>query len=987
MPGKFKAYMARAAKRAEESQKKSSASDFVKKAPPSIYDDLEPQQSSGWRSGQFEGSRINNQVRGLDQLLMDNYFTPDGVRVEEDAFEGASEAGFDSEDDYGDDNPELLLKAQDDDAVGGYEMGRIDGGRVNVMDEGLVLFEDLADANLPSGDVVGEGSGSKESARAAALAGPSAEWASRRDQHQLPFSKGGLESSTRHRPTLTPEQVQARRGLNDARQRFNETAHESQKLLGPHHAGSAFAKPAPDQRLLRQGMGNLNWNWTKMQPRMGGGVGATAVGGDIMEATDEMESAPDEGLSGVDVNTNYFSPQEEAPAPPGYDQAAVDASRVGQGMLTLDQERQAKALRNPKKAKLYAKMAANAAKRARSDVESPRAPRANRGKGFFSTLGNAFSKGASVLGNALSSLGSGIMSMFRPRSAPVGAPTSSSFDPAEQASNARMVYGEENYERQQAEREEMQPDEREHLDHVNDPSNFMNRANMVALGMNPQERLGEDEAEQLRRMMTIDEDRYMPDEPGEGGAWYPDVVESRMNDNHVAEPNRNGTFFQEVSNVRMYENHFAEPPEAGARRARANLPSPQSYTDEQVDKEHINDLEKRVGRYQNEAFQYVEGDGGGIMGSSGMTKEERGLIKNEFFRNFRTDSRLSFGPYARNRQQDAWDAELEGSPNPLYPKAETEPDQDGGWYPGIVDESRMNHSYVADPGPVSGTQSVSQPPALTAKQEADEQKRQAKQEAAEQKRQAALAKKYPRLFKDQHQDDKEYFDYYKTITAKAREFNVDLPPLDPLDYLGREHRADPEFAQSQPNGIVNSQRGYFYPEEMPEGEREGPQVDAQVSGESNQNAFQFSEGEAFAGNVSMNILEDYVPPNAVPGGMEPLHPAPQVAVPDIPANPSAGVINLPRNAGKKAKVVGPQPTKADKKEAARLLAANSSKAQENAANNAKASYKAKKLFGMVKDQRIDPQYEGRSQQEAEQMVMEERIAGEERRKAAKKKKR
>jgi len=297
----------------------------------------------------------------------------------------------------------------------------------------------------------------------------------------------------------------------------------------------------------------------------------------------------------------------------------------------------------------------------------------------------------------------------------------------------------------------------------------------------------------------------------------------------------------------------------------------------------------------------------------------------------------------------------------------------------------MNDSYVADPGPVSGTQKESQPPTVTAKQEAAEQKRKAKQAAAEEKRQAALAKKYPRLFKEQHQDDKEYFDYYKEITAKSREFNVDLPPLAPLDYLGREHRADPEFAQSQPNGIVNSRRGYFYPEEMSESEREGPQVDAQVSGESNQNAFQFNEGDGFAGNVSMNILEDYVPSNAAPGGVAPQQPAQQVAAPDIPANPSVGVINLPRNAGKKAKLVGPQPTKADKKEAARLLAANNAKAHENAVNNSKVSYKAKKFFGRAKDQRIDPQYAGRSQQEAEQMVMEARLAGVERRRANKKK--
>lgn len=148
--------------------------------------------------------------------------------------------------------------------------------------------------------------------------------------------------------------------------------------------------------------------------------------------------------------------------------------------------------------------------------------------------------------------------------------------------------------------------------------------------------------------------------------------------------------------------------------------------------------------------------------------------------------------------------------------------------------------------------------------------------------------------------------------------------------------------------------------------------------------FTFNEGQdEVAGGISMQAIENYVDsvqaPGQVPGGgpggasggasaLIEEHNAPSVES-DVVQPVPKGVINLPKNGGKKAKLVGPQPTKAQQAEGRRLLRANQQKIDENTANNKKLIYKAKKAVNLVQDQRVDPELVGLSEREAAEHVM------------------
>jgi hypothetical protein len=931
-----------------------------------------------------------------------------------------------------------------------------------------------------------------------------------------------------------------------------EALADAQALIGASRQRLLSAEAEVPLHHMRAGtMGDADWSKlaSKMAPRMGGVVGAPAVGGDIMEASEEMENTPDEGLAGVPLNHGYFNAPADEEIPAGIADSSEADTRpeirsMGPGSSRLRVEdahfdnflARAKPTdaRPDRTAKFAARFAANRAKAAKADGngEAPRS--ASPKRGIFSRIGGAFSKAARVIGNGFSSLRSRIKSMFGPRQAPLGPSTTSAFDPADQASNARMAYGQENYERQQAEREQMRPDEREHLDAVNHPVNFIHRANMVAMGMNPHARMELDEAEELRRMMTIDDEprhKEIPDEPGTGGGWYPGVVEeSRMNDSHVAEPNQNGTFFPEVADFRWNVGHVTEPASARVRRARANLPSPESYSDEQVNAEGLDDFDRRFQRYQNEAFQYGEGSSG-IMGSGGVTHEARTQISGEFFKKFRDNPRLSFGPYARNRQQDTWEAETASA------ELQSEPGQGGAWYPDDVINSRMDDNYVAapslrkvpqppsrgilktgasrrggvkwrdeNPSPEAPAERIkhfdfldapaqladeeeygdeqfsvpddtrehswhrnskamlyhrkaanmarrtdqvhdmvkSLPPSeaksntyaqdlgtekmlnrpearlepfeedemdalrdsqrrsgqMQAKQESAFQKREAKQQAAEAKRQAGLAKKLPRVHEKVSQDEQDYLDYYKTFTSEAKRNHSDAQPLHPIAYHGLEQRADPQFAKSQPSGLIDINPNYFPGEGGAGSAFAGPGSGAGGGRADDRPMFTFNEDDAeLAGGVSMLAIEDYIGSSqaqsaglggasggaaslieeeGAPGqliqdavqsdGAEPQLKAPPKSLQKLLNNPSSAA---------KAKLVGPQPTEADNAEGLRMLSANNRKIRENTLNNRKAGHKVKKLLGMAKDQRIDPEYEGASSATAAELAMRARLAREE----------
>jgi hypothetical protein len=678
---------------------------------------------------------FSSNVLNLTHLIGGDRFGKQGVIEEADYdSDGASQQGFasDSEDEYDDEFAHIT--ARNDGITTSLPQGPISSSRGNLQGQHFEDLSALADAALPSSDVVGEGGRSKEEARAAALAGH------RRGLLHLPFRRG-FESTTRNRPLPeNDEQRSARKELGLARAKFNESADAAQRLHGPRRLGHkpslqvdpngmrlagvgeagaftllggdtthASGAATPDQAQVSAKFQRLKQAYSRVDPKhnmnrrnairatsidspaaqtnevkpleqpflkpqyrpmMGGMPGgmnkAPAVGGEIIEASEEMENTPDEGLDGVPLNAGYFNAPADEEAPAGIaDSGEVEKEpEPSWAFSSLSTGPKTEAYRK-KKAKIAAKIAANRAKAAKA-AERGEAPRSTSPKrGIFSRIGGAISKAARVLGNGLSSLGSGIKSMFGPRQAPLGPPTVA-FNPeglseeelqkvrAEQASNARMAYGQEDYERQQAEREQMRPDEREHLDAVNHPVNFLDRANMVAVGINPHARMELNEAEELRRMMSLGDDPVdqnpvdqdpVADHEGSGG-WYPDATEARVKGEHVPEP-------QSVIDARL------------RAKRKAGVPSPESYSAEEADNESFTLFEKRRDRYFQEAERYVEG--GEVPYSGGLSPEERGMVGREFFKKFRENPRLSFKPYARNRQEDVFDAQHAGTHNPLYP--------------------------------------------------------------------------------------------------------------------------------------------------------------------------------------------------------------------------------------------------------------------------------------------------------------------------------
>ena len=133
-----------------------------------------------------------------------------------------------------------------------------------------------------------------------------------------------------------------------------------------------------------------------------------------------------------------------------------------------------------------------------------------------------------------------------------------------------------------------------------------------------------------------------------------------------AEAEHAGQYYPAVEDSAMRDNYVPEPAEVHQARRKAAIPNAESYTEEQVDNEDFRSLDRRVRRYESEAHDYAGGSG--VLGAGAMLAEDRQKLAGEFFSKFRKNPRLSFGPYAQNRQEDVWDAEEAGKDNPLYPE-------------------------------------------------------------------------------------------------------------------------------------------------------------------------------------------------------------------------------------------------------------------------------------------------------------------------------
>lgn len=450
-------------------------------------DDLEAFQSSA--KGGF-AVRKTTQLPNLTNLISGDYFGKEGLNQVDEEFEGASQDGnaSDYDDDDGIDPLHAMMARQDGQAVSS-DYDRLDTGQLHVMDNHFKEWADLADENLPLQEVTGEGSPAKEAARAAAVGGMDPNWRTTptrnlRDLEQLPFAgrRGaqrmlagfGVRPGETTRERSTPENIDqgiARAKLGRARAQFNATAAPLQRLMGPEHAGTPSAVPmaraelnkqakaeqlnAREQaiklanarsddpaglegRRLTSGKDAAGWmNYTPLNLAKDRRGEQTAT--PIAEVSEDQE---DDSLTKALV-PDYFAnkPEEDVAPPPAYDAAQAEADQVAWGGMSFDQEKASNALRNPKKAKLYARMAEAKAQREAAPPEPQRAPvpaPRRPGPGLFSRIGGALSKAAGVVGNAISSAGRGIASLFGFGSRR-GAPVTSTFNRNERAQEARVM--------------------------------------------------------------------------------------------------------------------------------------------------------------------------------------------------------------------------------------------------------------------------------------------------------------------------------------------------------------------------------------------------------------------------------------------------------------------------------------------------------------------------------------------------------------------
>lgn len=609
-----------------------------------------------------------------------DYFGKDGAVAEED-YEGGSQDGEFSDEDHQDDiDPMLGVMAQQDGAGGGYDGGRIDGGRVNMSEEAFSPFEELADTNLPKGAEARSGEDKKAwkaKESSAAIGGMNPHFDSTptrnlRDLEQLPYAgrRGaqrmlagfGVRPGENTRERVLPGSIGeglARRNLGMARQRFKSAEQEpaaaspfplagsqQHRVIGPRHAGDGM-KADPNEVPLhpenpkatvniartKERLGKFRtankrakardrrWGWDApgLKPDMAPTMGEIAEAGDEGEfLSDEPGSAP--------IDAGYFSS----------DRHQIEPVQARPASIDLDED------------------SGTEKKLSIPELEEP----APKKPGFFSRLGGALAKAGRVAGNALSSAGRGLKSLFGfgKRAAPMNAPDTSTA--AERARNARMGDAESEYERQQS-----RPGMAELQNALDDPVNQDTVATASQAGINLRAPIKDDELEQLQRMMQVDSEPARDEE----AKWYPEVMESRMYDDYVSPRDDEARVLPDASGMKADHNHFKEPAEAVDARykakRKAGVPSPESYTDEQAD--DLDLWNERFTRYQGEAHEYQEG--GGVEYSGGMAPEDRKQISQQFFQKFQENPRLSFKPYARNRQEDVYDAQDAGQHNPLYP--------------------------------------------------------------------------------------------------------------------------------------------------------------------------------------------------------------------------------------------------------------------------------------------------------------------------------
>jgi hypothetical protein len=881
-------------------------------------------------------ARQTTDVSNLTHLMnFTDYFKQDGVVNEED-FEGGSVDGEVSDEEYDDQvDPEVLLKAQKDGVGGGYEEGRIDMGAINIVDNHLTPFEELADEALPK-DVVGEGGGSPEAAREAAAGGLDPNFHSTptrnlRDLEQMPFagtrgaqrtlSGFGMRPGENTRERMLPGSIgegMARRNLGLARQQlkslngpaaaspFPLAPSQEHRHIGPRHAGDGM-KADPNEVKVNQDDPTSTINIKRTKERLkkfrtanrhakirdehnawdapGLKTGMAPTMGEIAEADDESEYLSNEP-GHAKVDENYFAP----------DRVQDELVEDRPNSIDLDED-----LSNEKKLSIPALNAPTPKK-----------------SGFFSRLGGAIAKAGRVAGNALSSAGLGLKSLFGfgKKAAPAAADTSTA---AERVSNVRNEEAAAEYERQQN-----RPGMAELQGALDDPVNQGTIEQAKEAGIDLRAPMGDSELEQLQRMMHVDPEPARDDD----AKWLPEVMESRMYDDYVSPRDEEVRIFPEAQDTVFKANHFEEPDEGKNARARARrkagIPSPESYTNEQADDYDLTD--QRITRYQNEAFAYQQGDG--VQYSGGVAPEDRTKIAKEFFSKFRENPRLSFKPYALNRQEDLFDAEEAGMSNPLGQKLEYNIDENYM----MSDEDRKAKAAAEEQAEKDRWARQNEQNEKWLAIEAPYKKK--RMEAEEKRRQAELQRM-------REQEDRNY-------------------ELD-LDSNAKAMKQGAEQATALHAGALDVVKDNYFSDAL---------AGANVEGQGT-----FSQ--------ALNINENYVPEPSMESAVQPLN-APVSVAPEQQAPPK--VINLPKNAANKAKLVGDSPNKADQAEAARMLQANASKRAENDANNKKFSYKAKKLFGKVKDQRIDPEYDGKTQREAAEIAMQARMAHEERTKNSKKKK-
>ncbi len=881
-------------------------------------------------------ARQTTDVSNLTHLMnFGDYFGESGVVKEED-YEGGSVDGEVSDEEYDDQvDPEVLLKAQKDGAEGGYQDGRIDMGGINIMDSHLTPFEEQADQALPQ-DVIGEGGGSTEAAREAAAGGLDPNFHSTptrnlRDLEQMPFagkrgaqrtlSGFGVRPGENTRERILPGTIGeglARRNLGLARQQlkvqngpsaaspFPLAPSQEHRLIGPRHAGDGMTAD-PNEVLLNKDdpTSTINISRTKNRLKKFRTANKHAKARDQYNAWEapglKASMAPTMGeIAEADDESEYLSNE------PGH-------ARVDESYFATDRNQQA--LLDDRPGSVVLEEDSSTENRLSSPALNAPTPKKT---GFFSRLGGALAKAGRVAGNALSSAGRGLKSLFGfgKKAAPAAVDASTA---AERVSNVRNEDAAAEYERQQS-----RPGMAELQSALDDPINQRTIAQAKDAGMSLRAPTSDDELEQLQRMMQVDSEPPRDDD----ARWYPEVMESRMNDDYVSPRDDEARIFPEAQDTAFKSNYFEEPEEGkNARfraRRKAGIPSPESYTDEQADDYDL--TADRIQRYQNEAYAYQQGDG--VEYSGGVAAEDRTKISQEFFSKFRENPRLSFKPYARNRQEDLFDAEHDGMSNPLGQKIEYNLDEDYM----MSDEDRQAKAAAQEQAEKDRWARQNEENKKWLEIEAPYKKK--RMEAEEKRRQAELQR-------IREQQDRSY-DAELEANAKAMAGGADQ-------------------ATALHGGAFDVVKDNYFSDELAGANAEGQGTFSQA----------------------LNIEENYFSKPASSSATEPVN-APVSVPPEQQAPPK--VINLPKNAAKKAKLVGNSPSKADQAEAARMLQANATKRSENEANNKKLSYKAKKLFGQVKDQRIDPEYDGKSQREAAEIAMQARMAHEERTKKSKKSK-